>query len=981
MKNSVVFIPVFLGVLLFMGSCLDIINPPDEAETALFSPGKGRLAVQIGSAARTALPAGVFDRYVLRFDYNGTEGYVHDAVEWNAGVTVDLDPGNWTVHVDAYAGETVVGTGSAAVTVSPGSLAPVTIRISAIETGAGIRGTLKYRVSYPADEAGRHAYRTDGIYIIAIEDWFNMVDTSVNKPIVNGAEGTEGLEPGVYLVYIPIEDTIQRTAVERMKTVHIYGGQETSLSISIGEDEFTAVIPVTGTTDFTVPAGFTVTSRVIAAYSDLACTDPVGTPETLSTSGTADFTLWIPSAVETVYLRQELGVQDASNQTFALYGNSWIEMIAKNQTRPNVYGQLSDAFYEVSVASGINYGTVTADLPVAAEGATVTVTATANPGYTLKGGSVKYSYGSGDYTPDGNGPYTFTMPGSDVTVSAGFDQPVRYVKAGGTGTGQSWGTASGDLQKMMDELAGVSAAGITGPYIVKVAAGVYKPEWEPMVPSSPGDPSYITPADNRDKAFILRAGVRLWGGYHKDGAPDENLTEFDRKARFTTDGTLKSAYNNNDYKTILSGDFLGNDSTTPLDFSGHTENAYHVVLAMNIPANSGTVLDGFTITGGNANGGGNITITDTTINRNSGGGIYSVSSLLYETSAPGLANLVISGNSASGYGGGIYNVSTEPYTPASPALTNVTISGNSARDGGGMCNYNSWTNSPSSSVLTNVTISGNSADDRGGGIFNFTCSPVLANVTISDSSAPTGGGMYNYQASPVLINVAISGNSTLGSGGAGIYNFTSSSPVLINVAIFGNSASGMSGGGGGIYNATSSSPVLINVVVSGNGANDSGGGIYNFNSSSPVIRNSIIWGNTAATGENVWNNGSNPTFTYSIVEGSGGSIGWDTGFGVDGDNNLDVDPQFENWQNPGSVSMPTITGDYRLKAGSQAINAGSVAGYLDTWEKWYNFFGISGAINNLSKYTTYIAPYIDKDLAGNARKQGAAIDMGAYERQ
>jgi hypothetical protein len=76
--------------------------------------------------------------------------------------------------------------------------------------------------------------------------------------------------------------------------------------------------------------------------------------------------------------------------------------------------------------------------------------------------------------------------------------------------------------------------------------------------------------------------------------------------------------------------------------------------------------------------------------------------------------------------------------------------------------------------------------------------------------------------------------------------------------------------------------------------------------------------------------------------------------------------------------MPTIIGDYRLKAGSLAINAGADDGYLDTWEKWYNFFGTSGVINSLSKYTTYIAPYIDKDLAGKTRTV-YAIDMGAFE--
>jgi hypothetical protein len=413
---------------------------------------------------------------------------------------------------------------------------------------------------------------------------------------------------------------------------------------------------------------------------------------------------------------------------------------------------------------------------------------------------------------------------------------------------------------------------------------------------------------------------------------------------------------------------------------------------MNIPANSGTVLDGFTITGGNADGSGNITINTpfadstvtTTIDRNSGGGMYSVSSLPGNTSAPELTNVVISVNSANNRGGGIYNVSTAGYAPASPVLNNVTVSENSAMDGGGICNYNFLTGSSSSSVLTNVTISGNDASDRGGGMYNNSSSPVLINAAISGNSTfGSGGGMYNSSSSPVLINAAISGNSTFGSGGGGMYNHQSS-PVLINVAIFGNLASGTSGGGGGMYNANSSSPVLINVAVSGNAANNSGGGgIYNYNSSSPKIRNSIIWGNTATSGSaNIENSsGCNPTITYSIVEDGGYPSS-----SPDADGNMTVDPQFEDWQDPSSVSMPNSDGDYRLQntpVTSPAIDAGDKDLYPNTWSKWSNLVGTSTGINTETKYDTYISPYINKDLDGNDRILGSPlkIDMGAYEKE
>ena len=58
-----------------------------------------------------------------------------------------------------------------------------------------------------------------------------------------------------------------------------------------------------------------------------------------------------------------------------------------------------------------------------------------------------------------------------------------------------------------------------------------------------------------------------------------------------------------------------------------------------VDADDGPVIDGFTITGGNANGGGF---------NNHGGGIYNSSS------SPTVTNCTISGNSASGFGGGMF---------------------------------------------------------------------------------------------------------------------------------------------------------------------------------------------------------------------------------------------------------------------------------------------------------------------------------------
>jgi hypothetical protein len=252
----------------------------------------------------------------------------------------------------------------------------------------------------------------------------------------------------------------------------------------------------------------------------------------------------------------------------------------------------------------------------------------------------------------------------------------------------------------------------------------------------------------------------------------------------------------------------------------------------------------------------------------------------------------------------------------------------------------------------------------GGGISNNAASPQLTNLTIDGNQAYFGGGISNSSSSPVLTNVTISGNQA--NIGGGMFNGDNSSPVLTNVTISGNYAKNY---GGGISNYNSSSPVLTNVTISGNqvgivsGQSGGGGGIFNDANSSPTIINSVIWGNVATyfitsihTNEyqNIRNYGSGnvPSYSHSFVEGSGG--GWDS-FGTDGGANIDGNPQFKEWIDPSANGWtPTTGGDYRLQSTSPAINMGDNTSY-----------------NKSTSITT--------DLAGNARIQDCAIDLGAYE--
>ncbi|MFT3686599.1 MAG: hypothetical protein QM783_17060 [Phycisphaerales bacterium] len=151
---------------------------------------------------------------------------------------------------------------------------------------------------------------------------------------------------------------------------------------------------------------------------------------------------------------------------------------------------------------------------------------------------------------------------------------VVYVDAAAPagGDGASWGSALNDLQ------AGLAAArGSVAVREVRVAQGIYRP-------GTAGD---------RGVSFELVAGVSLRGGY----AGVASTTPDARDMRTTP--------------TVLSGDLAGDDVAG--DRRGvRSDNAYHVVKAVGLAY--ATVIDGFHITGGRADGGG--------AGESQGGGLY-----------------------------------------------------------------------------------------------------------------------------------------------------------------------------------------------------------------------------------------------------------------------------------------------------------------------------------------------------------------------
>lgn len=448
------------------------------------------------------------------------------------------------------------------------------------------------------------------------------------------------------------------------------------------------------------------------------------------------------------------------------------------------------------------------------------------------------------------------------------DATMIYVNVNAPGPfydGTSWATAYSTLQDALDY---TNVYSVTF-YEIWVAQGVYYPDEGGSHINNAVTETFRIPWNN----------VQLYGG-------------------FVGTETLRTQRDWIANPTILSGDIDGNDINIDGNFIAETwndiqgSNAYHLLYlggVHNYSITETTVIDGFIVTGGNANG--DFSPDDL------GGGYHCAILTGNAQCNPTLANIIFSGNQAGQSGGGMYNYSNDG--ESSPSLTNITFTGNYADYGGGMFNSGVYFGK-ANPTLTNVTFSGNSAY-QGGGMSNGGSgqgcgSPVLLNVVFSNNSASSyGGGMYNkaYE---------------IEWGGSTYYGV--SSPVLTNVIFSGNQAANGAGMFNYGFNGTSS-PMLTNVTFYGNQAINYGGGMYSYvdgvGVSAPTVDNSILWGNTATGGPQIYNTGAaaSASVTYSNVEWPGGTY---TGTG-----NLNIAPRF----------VAPATGNYRLQADSPMIDAGN----------------------------------------------------------
>ena len=466
------------------------------------------------------------------------------------------------------------------------------------------------------------------------------------------------------------------------------------------------------------------------------------------------------------------------------------------------------------------------------------------------------------------GPYTETalpltdllgnprVAGGRVDMGAAEDKQALfltrlYVAASQTdptgGDGRTWASAFTDLQSALTYPRSQSVTEIW------VAAGTYKP----------------TTGTDRSVSFRpLLSNVKIYGGFV---GTETALSQ--RPAINPLTGQPSS--------TTLSGD-IGTPGETG-------DNSYHVLANSGLSATA--VLDGFVITGGNANGraypsaqggailneGSNLAITNCSLQANQGiiGG-----AIANNSSNPTISNCNLQGNQATQSGGAISN------SGSSPILTNCMLQNNQASNGGAMTNGNTC-----NPILTNCTLQNNQAYRNGGAIYNIFGSPVLTNCVLQNNQASVGGAIHNSQCSPTLTNCTLQNNQATADGGA-IYN-TQTTLTLTGCTLQGNQ--GDEGGaisnsnssaaldrcllqdnratsGGAILNF-STSPTLTNCILRTNQATSNGGAVFNFDGHPTLINCSLEGNQASANGGAIYNGASRPILINSSLKGNRATLG------------------------------------------------------------------------------------------------------------
>lgn len=472
-------------------------------------------------------------------------------------------------------------------------------------------------------------------------------------------------------------------------------------------------------------------------------------------------------------------------------------------------------------------------------------------------------------------------------IISAFAQDTLFVKNSDESTAWAGRTTYTNLQDAID-------AAQSGD-MIWVEAGLYRPT------------STFDNSDNaRCKSFVMKENISLYGGFV---GTEVSLEERDA-----------------DTATVLSGDF-----GTPDD---DADNVYHVVYCKDI---SNVILDGFTITGGNAN-------RDLYPDEQCGGGVYM---------GPNgqLRNCYIINNRAQKDGGGVW-------VPATGSLTDCYFLGNSvtATNSSGGAAYFYTRSFDAVPAAVGCYFEGNScaattsltgSNRFGGGAVNAGQNAIFEGcVFLSNHCTNPGGAVIcssanKFEYCMFYLNQATSGACIYGGNS---YSFLASNCLLANNKATAN--------GGAIY-VTGTSCRAINCTFVNNVA-AAGDAVYGSNGF--TLFNSIVWSNDTVPENQLASAGATGVkCMYTAIQG----------VTVAGEGNLNVTTEDIAFSDPCS-----ITG---VPEGEEQID--SVL-YAEYYIQSQSVCKDAGSVNTL-ELSGYQFPATD--LYDEARVIGGAIDLGCFE--
>ena len=439
------------------------------------------------------------------------------------------------------------------------------------------------------------------------------------------------------------------------------------------------------------------------------------------------------------------------------------------------------------------------------------------------------------------------------------------------GDGSSWGRA-------FDSLTDALAAATAGDQIW-VAGGTYIP---------------VTPA-GQSATFSIPVGVAVYGGFNGN---ESSLAQ------------------------------RGNPLSPPSTLNGQGT-SYHVVTFSN--AGQNTILDGFFITKGNANGTGS---------NADGGGIIG------DNSIPTLANLNINLCSADSNGAAIY---LDGNATGFATISDCTFENNS---GGGVysfvdvnvtdCTFKNNTDDfdgmlvfagSNIQLATGCLFDSNTSSNGCGGIFVIQTSAqarsVITDCEFRDNVGLRAGAIEynalnlgNHEIQSCRFSTNSSSLSGTSSGAIRFDSISANSSLLVeNSFMTGNSSS--SSGAGAVFSNGSGSLHMVNCTIVNNTSVSGPGGAVLINNSSTLLDNMIIFSNDAQAefgqDDSIWISPSAGTVTVnrSIIQALGAGDPPPPGTG-----NISSNPLFVDLNGSDNVAG-TADDDVRLQAGSPAIDRGN----------------------------------------------------------